>query len=60
VLHNGDAEARSLISSGRLEDLTSLNFYRGKRARPIDFMPWLGPRPRHDAHIHAVLEERLP
>jgi hypothetical protein len=32
--------------------------YKGKRARPIDFVPWLGPRARDDSHVHSLLQER--
>jgi hypothetical protein len=59
VLGEGDPEARSLISFGLLQDLTSLALYQGKRASPTDFLPWLGPRAFDDSHVHSLLEERL-
>lgn len=43
VLAEGDAEAKSLINNGFLDDLTSPEMYAHSTCRPADFLPWLGP-----------------
>ena len=50
VLTEGDAEARSLINNGFLDDLTNPEMYGDTTRRPGDFVPWLTPEAkRHPA-----------
>jgi hypothetical protein len=43
VLTEGDAEARSLINAGFLDDLTNPETYAHATRSPADFVRWLGP-----------------
>jgi hypothetical protein len=60
ILKEGDADARSLVGDGLLDDLTNPGLYEGDRARPIGFLPWLGTRTRSEGPVRALLEERFP
>jgi hypothetical protein len=53
VLLHGDADARSLIGAGLLDDLTNAEFYAGT-ATPADMVPWMGPEARRHPSVRAL------
>ena len=55
VLTEGDAEARSLINNGFLDDLTNPEMYGDATCRPADFVPWLAPMAKRHPAVRRLL-----
>lgn len=55
VLAEGDAEAKSLIDNGFLDDLTNPEMYADATSRFADFVPWLTPRAKRHPAVRRLL-----